>query len=208
MSSVATCHLPSFVGGLARFAKSIYEKCDKVVKGCKVCGTSVSSPPRARISGMRASGFGDVMFVDHKESQFRTAKHVVLLVLDGATNLLWATAQKTLLPEEAIAAIVCGWRRITVHFEKSRWGYGILRVSRQTYKFYKCRNMAQCPSGPITPWPNRGGTAVCLFKKTWVLFVKSLGEEGMLEKVTLRQAVKRIVFVRHCQLTVSGYSLL
>ena len=36
--------------------------------------------------------------------------------------------------------------------------------------------------------------------------MKSLGEEGMFEKITHRQAVKRIVFVRNCQLTVSGYS--
>ena len=61
--------------------KSVYERCDKVVKGCKVCGTSVSSPPRARISGMRASEFGDVIFVDHQEIQFRTAEYIVLLVL-------------------------------------------------------------------------------------------------------------------------------
>ena len=85
--------------------KSVYEKYDKVVKGCKMCGTSVSSPPRARISGMRALEFGDVIFVDHQEIQFRTAKYVVLLVLDGATNLPWATAQKTLLTEETISAL-------------------------------------------------------------------------------------------------------
>ena len=85
----------------------------------------------------------------------------------------------------------------------------ILRVSRRTLRsstFYKYHNIAQYPRGPRTPWPNRAETAVRLFKKTWVLFVKSLGEEGMFEKITLRQAVKRIVFVRNCQLTVSGYS--
>ena len=36
--------------------------------------------------------------------------------------------------------------------------------------------------------------------------MKSIGEEGLFEKVTLCQAVKRIVFDRNCQLTVSGYS--
>ena len=77
----------------------------KVVKGCKLCGTSVQDLPRARISGRRASEFGDVIFVDQQEIQFRTAKYLVLSVLDGATNLLWATAQKTLLPEETISAL-------------------------------------------------------------------------------------------------------
>ena len=84
---------------------SIYEKYDKFVKGCKVCGTSVPSPPRARTSGTRASEFGDFIFVDHQEIQFRTAKYDVLLVLDGATYLLRAAAQKTLLPEEIISAL-------------------------------------------------------------------------------------------------------
>ena len=184
--------------------KSIYEKYDKIVKGCKVCGTSVSSPPRARISGMRASEFGDVIFVDHQEIQFRTAKYVVLLVLDGATNLLWATAQKTLLPEETISALRL-WIEENNRVPKRVVGDTAF-FTPDFEKFYKYHNIAQYPCGPRTPWPNRAETAVRLFKKTWALFVKSLGEEGMFEKITLSQAVKRIVFVRNCQLTVSGYS--
>ena len=78
-------------------------------------------------------------------------------------------------------------------------------------KFYKYHNyhnynIAQCPRGTRTPCSNRAETAVRLFKKTWVLFVKSLGEEGMFEKITLRQTVKSIVLVRNCQRTVSSYS--
>ena len=45
-------------------------------------------------SGIRSTNFGDVIFVDHAEIQLRKNKYMVLLVLDGATNLLWATAQK------------------------------------------------------------------------------------------------------------------
>ena len=184
--------------------KSVYEKCDKVVKGCKVCCTSVSNPPRARILGMRASEFGDIIFVDHQEIQFRTAKYVVLLVLDGATNLLRATAQKTLLPEETISALRL-WIEENNCVPKRVVGDTAF-FTPDFEKFYKYTNIAQCPNGPRTPWPNRAETAVRLFKKMWVLFVKSLGEEGMFEKITLRQGVKRIVFVRNCQLTVSGYS--
>ena len=184
--------------------KSVYEKYDKVVKGCKVCGTSVPSPPRARISGMRAPEFGDVIFVDHQEIQFRTAKYVVLLVLDGATNLLQATAQKTLLPEETISALRL-WIEENNCVPKRVVGDTAF-FTPDFEKFYKYHNIAQYPCGPRTPWPNRAETAVRLFKKTWVLFVKSLGEEGMFQKITLRQAVTRIVFVRNCQLTVSGYS--
>ena len=43
-------------------------KCDEIVKSCEVSGTSVLSPPRARIS-LRASEFGDFVFVDHQEIQ-------------------------------------------------------------------------------------------------------------------------------------------
>ena len=46
----------------------IYEKYDKLVKGCRICNTSVLSPPRARISGLRADSFGDLIFVDHAET--------------------------------------------------------------------------------------------------------------------------------------------
>ncbi|CAE7319222.1 GIP, partial [Symbiodinium pilosum] len=153
---------------------------------------------------MRAPEFGDVIFVDHQEIQFRTAKYVVLLVLDGATNLLQATAQKTLLPEETISALRL-WIEENNCVPKRVVGDTAF-FTPDFEKFYKYHNIAQYPCGPRTPWPNRAETAVRLFKKTWVLFVKSLGEEGMFQKITLRQAVTRIVFVRNCQLTVSGYS--
>eukprot|EP00439_Symbiodinium_sp_Y106_P021782 s5235_g2.t1 len=33
----------------------IYHKYDRIVKGCRVCSTSVPTPPRARIAGLRHS---------------------------------------------------------------------------------------------------------------------------------------------------------
>ena len=78
----------------------IYGKYDRVVKSCKVCSTSVPSPPRARIAGPRASSFGDFILVDHAEIKYATSLYLVLLIIDGATNLLWATALTTLeVPE-------------------------------------------------------------------------------------------------------------
>ena len=38
---------------------------------------------------------------------------------------------------------------------------------------------------------------------TWA---KALTEEGYVDRVTVRQAVKKVVWARNCQLTVSGYS--
>ena len=66
----------------------IYEKYEDVFNKCRVCSMSVAPPPRAKISGIRASVFGDVVFVDHCEIELNKKKYVVLLVLDGATNLL------------------------------------------------------------------------------------------------------------------------
>ena len=66
----------------------IYEKYEDVFNKCRVCSMSVAPPPRAKISGIRASVFGDVVFVDHCEIELKKKKYVVLLVLDGATNLL------------------------------------------------------------------------------------------------------------------------
>ena len=75
---------------------SVYQKYEDVFHKCRVCSTSVAPPPRTRVSGIRASNFGDVIFVDHAEIMLRSNKYMVLLVLDGATNLLWATAQPSL----------------------------------------------------------------------------------------------------------------
>ena len=77
----------------------IYEKYEEVYNKCRVCNTSVAPRPRAKISGIRASVFGDVVFVDHCEIELKKKKYVVL-VLDGATNLLWATAQNSLDKKE------------------------------------------------------------------------------------------------------------
>ena len=51
----------------------IYDKYDRVVKSWKVCSTSVPSPLRARISGLRVSSFGNLIFVDRHEPVPRTA---------------------------------------------------------------------------------------------------------------------------------------
>ena len=62
------------------------------------------------------------------------------------------------------------------------------------------------PCGPRTPWPNRAETTVRLFKRTWSIVPKALADEGYAEKVTVRQAVKKVAWARNWQLIVSGYS--
>ena len=76
----------------------------------------------------------------------------------------------------------------------------------QFMSYYKFHGITPYPCGPRTPWPNRAETAVRLFKRTWSIMAKALAEEGFAEKVTVRQAVKKVAWARNCQLTVSGYS--
>ncbi len=63
----------------------IYEKYEEVYNKCRVCSTSVAPPPRARISSIRESVFGDVIFADHCEIELKK-KYAVLLILDGAPH--------------------------------------------------------------------------------------------------------------------------
>ena len=84
---------------------SVFQKYKDVCHKCRVCSTSIAPPPRARVSGIRASNFGDVIFVDHAEIWLRKNKYMVLLLLDCATNLLWATAQSSLSNKETIQAL-------------------------------------------------------------------------------------------------------
>ena len=72
--------------------------------------------------------------------------------------------------------------------------------------YYKFHGITPYPCGPRTPWPNRAETAVRLFKRTWSIMAKALADEVYAERVTVRQAVKKVAWARNCQLTVSGYS--
>ena len=182
----------------------IYDRYDRIVKSCKICSTSVPSPPRARIAGLRASSFGDLIVVDHAEINYGMNSYLVLLVIDGATNLLWATALTSLDAPETLGAL-----RLWIE-ENNCMPKGI--VGDQAFfadpfmDFYRFHGISPYPCGPRTPWPNRAETAVRLFKRAWVHMAKALTEEGYVDRVTVRQAVKKVVWARNCQLTVSGYS--
>ena len=54
---------------------------------------------------MRAENFGDLIFVDHAELKLTGGVVLVLLILDAATNLLWATTQTTYEDKQTLANI-------------------------------------------------------------------------------------------------------
>ena len=125
-------------------------------------------------------------------------------ILDGATNLLWATALSGLDATETLGAFR-QWSE-----ENNCVPKGI--VGDQAFftdpymDYYRFHGITPYPCGPRTPWPNRAETAVRLFKRSWAIMAKALVDEGYGERVTVRQAVKKVVWARNCQLTISGYS--
>ena len=82
--------------------KEIYDKYDSIVKTCKICASRKPAPQRSRISGLRASEFGDLVFIEHTELKLSSKNYLVFIVLDAATSLVWAiptqkkTAQETM----------------------------------------------------------------------------------------------------------------
>ena len=182
----------------------IYEKYEDVFNKCRVCSMSVAPPPRAKISGIRASVFGDVVFVDHCEIELKKKKYVVLLVLDGATNLLWATAQNSLDKKETLTHLRL-WNEQNNCIPKAIVGDEAF-FSDEFLEYYKFHGIKDLPCGPRTPWPNRAETAVRLFKKQWTIMAMSLEGDERFNGVTIRQAVKMTAWARNTQLTISGYS--
>ena len=182
----------------------IYEKYEDVFNKCRVCSMSVAPPPRAKISGIRASVFGDVVFVDHCEIELKKKKYVVLLVLDGATNLLWATAQNSLDKKETLTHLR-SWNEQNNCIPKAIVGDEAF-FSDEFLEYYKFHGIKDLPCGPRTPWPNRAETAVRLFKKQWTIMAMSLEGDERFKGVTIRQAVKMTAWARNTQLTISGYS--
>ena len=146
---------------------SVYQKYEDVCHKCRVCSTSIAPPPRARVSGIRASNFGDVIFVDHAEIMLRSNKYMVLLVLDGATNLLWATAQSSPSNKETIQCLRC-WTDENKCMPKAIVGDEAF-FQEDFLTYYRTHGIKECPCGARTPWPNRAETAVRLFKRQWQL---------------------------------------
>ena len=133
----------------------------------------------------------------------RKNKYMVLLVLHGATNLLWATAQNSLNNKETIQALRL-WTDEHTCMPKAIVGdEAFFREDFLTY--YRTLGIKECPCGSRTPWPNRAESAVRLFKRQWQIMSKYL-EDDRYRGVTIREAAKRTVWARNTQLTVSGYS--
>ena len=132
----------------------IYDKYDRIVKGCRVCSTSVPTPPRARIAGLRASSFGDLIFVDHEEIKFGNKAHLALVIIDVlfspvASRLVRAVAHRRFdaPSNNCVPKGIVGDQAF---------------FTDQFMAYCKFHGITPYPCGPRAPWANRAGTAVRL----------------------------------------------
>ena len=127
---------------------SVYEKYADVCHKCRVCSTSIAPPPRARVAGIRATNFGDVIFADHAEIHLRKNKYMVLHVLDGATNPLWATAQSSLKNKENIQALRL-WTDEKNNMPKAIVGAEAF-IRKDFLTYYRTHGIKECSCGSRT----------------------------------------------------------
>eukprot|EP00971_Amphidinium_carterae_P068854 1363228-Amphidinium_carterae.3 len=164
----------------------IYKKYDNVCKECKVRQKLQKPFPRSRVSGVRATRFGDVVFLDHATITFGDQTVLVLLVLDGASGLLWWMAN---------------------HHCKPRWVVADMAFFTPDWRTFWITNGVQMlPTGARTPWPNRAETAVRLFKQRLSKVCEEARTDKSLALITARDAVRECCWARNTQLAISGYS--
>jgi hypothetical protein len=182
----------------------IHAKYEKIVRGCHICSAAVLPPSRAKFSGIRATTFGEIIFADHCVIDHSGNKYLVLLILDGATNLLWANVQAAETASETISNMR-SWIEDNNCMPKGIVADEKFHTSSFT-EFYRFHGIIPYPLGPRTPWPNRAETAVRLFKAQWRIVSRLVGEDQSLKNISIRQLVKKCVWARNCQLTISGYT--
>ena len=97
-------HLKHFHMGLQTFKKrtsalklppEIYKLYGEVKARCEHCSKARPRPPHSRISGLRATNFGDLLFLDHADTKVQNLVYVVLLIYDAATCHLAGFVQKS-----------------------------------------------------------------------------------------------------------------
>ena len=141
--------------------------------------------------------------VDHCEIELKKKKYVVLLLLDGATNLLWATAQNSLDKKETLThlrawneqnkcipkAIVGDEEFFSAEFQwilQVSWQSRVYHVDQEHHGQIELKLQWDCWGDSGLSWPRH-------WKVMTDLMLLPFG-----------QAVKMTVWARNTQLTISG----
>ena len=62
---------------------SVYAKYELVVKKCEACVVAKPPPARSKVSGIRATNFGDVVLVDHCNIKIKDRDYIFFCELVG-----------------------------------------------------------------------------------------------------------------------------
>ena len=189
-----------------KIPKEIYEQYEQIVKSCESCQRWKQAPTRSRVSGMRAVNFGDLIFVDHVDISVDEHVYCVLVVLDAASNLIWAGAQNSKLHTESMRVMQTNW---------DEWNVRPKAVVGDNYfmepdfrKWYDYHGIKPIELGANTPWPNRAEAAVKLFKHYSQILIDSVRHyaetnPGM-KNITVRAMLHRACWARNNAVTYGG----
>ena len=120
-----------------------------------------------------------------KQKKKKKKKYVVLLVLDRASNLMWATAQNSVDKKETLLHLR-EWNEQNNCIPNAIVGDEAF-FSNEFNEYCRFHGIKGLPCGPSTPWPNRAETALKLFKRQWSHMTRSLEGEERFNGVTIRQ---------------------
>ena len=182
-----------------------YAKYEDVVRQCQACEETKPPPQRSKVSGLRATNFGDLLFIDHCFPKIKDKDYVVFIILDGASQLLSASVTPSKDDEDAQACVL-EWMDNYQCWPQTIVG-DMAFMGEHWQRFYNHRGIKPIALGPRTPWPNRAETAVRLFKRQLTILVQDALADPTLKQIkgiTAQQMVRKCVWARNTQLTFSG----
>jgi len=184
----------------------VYEDYAEIVRACESCTPHAPAPERSRVTGMRATTPGDLVFVDHVDISIDNMLYCILICIDAASNLIWAGAQSNKEHSETRAAMQ---RCFDEWHLKPRAICGDSYFMESDFKeWYAFHGIKPIELGPHTPWPNRAEAAVKLFKHYAQILIDSIRSyaeiEPAISRVTVRQILSRAVWARNLSLTYGG----
>ena len=148
---------------------------------------------------MRATNFRDLWFVDHVDLSIDKVLYTILVIIDAASNLIWAYAQKSQSIEETIKTYVRATKDLGV-VPRAPCGDSYFHEP-QFLRWYAYKNIKPIALGPNTPWPNRAEAAVKVFKKHAQILIHSVQtmstENPFLRDLTMNHIVRKAVFARN-----------
>ena len=128
----------------------------------------------------------------------------MLLVLDGASSLLWAAVQDQ-GTEVQTRDKVRDW--MLHHHCRPKWIVADMAFFTKDWEvFWIHHGVQMMPTGARTPWPNRAETAVRLFKRQLAMVAATAAVDKTLQAITSRDIVRECCWARNTQLTISGYT--